>query len=48
MPEALDCQAKTQWQGNNMRADPVRPETEQYWKSILEREVSYNNNAQWT
>ena len=30
-----------------MRTDPTRAETEQYWKSIWEKEASHNTNAQW-
>ena len=37
----------SQWQGNNTRADPLRAETEQYWKSIWEKEASHNTRAQW-
>ena len=36
-----------QWQGNNTRRDPPRAETEQYWKSIREKEASHMTNAQW-
>uniref|UniRef100_A0A3B3HW39 Reverse transcriptase domain-containing protein n=1 Tax=Oryzias latipes TaxID=8090 RepID=A0A3B3HW39_ORYLA len=36
-----------QWQGQNSRADPPRLETEQYWKSIWEKETAHNSNAQW-
>eukprot|EP00064_Thunnus_orientalis_P015365 superscaffoldBa00002837_g15417 len=32
----------SQWQRNNMRTDPPRAETEQYWKSIWEKEASHN------
>eukprot|EP00064_Thunnus_orientalis_P013602 superscaffoldBa00002245_g13641 len=35
------------WQGNNTRTDPPKAETEQYWKSIWEKEASHNINAQW-
>ncbi|KAK7877340.1 hypothetical protein WMY93_031944 [Mugilogobius chulae] len=34
-------------EGNNSRADPPGLETEQYWKSIWEREASHNSDAQW-
>ncbi|KAK7930440.1 hypothetical protein WMY93_006835 [Mugilogobius chulae] len=37
----------SQWQGNNSRADPPRLKSEQYWKSIWEREASHNSDAQW-
>lgn len=36
----------SQWQGDDMRTDPTRLETEQ-WKNIWEREASYNTDVQW-
>jgi len=35
----------TQWQGNKMRIALPRAETEQYWRSIWEREAVHNTNA---
>ena len=37
----------SQWQGNNNRTAPPRLETEQYWKSIWEKDATHNGNAQW-
>uniref|UniRef100_A0A3P9C3E3 Potassium channel, subfamily K, member 10a n=1 Tax=Maylandia zebra TaxID=106582 RepID=A0A3P9C3E3_9CICH len=37
----------SQWQGNNKRTAPPRLETEQYWKSIWEKDATHNGNAQW-
>ncbi|KAL4008504.1 hypothetical protein ACER0C_002356 [Sarotherodon galilaeus] len=37
----------SQWQGNNKRTAPPRLETEQYWKSIWEKDATQNGNAQW-
>nr|XP_024656654.1 uncharacterized protein LOC105940963 [Maylandia zebra] len=39
--------SKVYWQENNMRTAPPRLETVQYRKSIWEKDVTYNNNAQW-
>ncbi|XP_078020835.1 uncharacterized protein LOC144459905 [Epinephelus lanceolatus] len=35
------------WQGNSIRIDPPWAETEQYWKSIREKEASHNTDAKW-
>ena len=37
----------SQWQGGENTEDPPRAESEQYWKSIWEKEVSHNTNTQW-
>lgn len=37
----------SQWQGSKTTANPPRAETEQYWKSIWEKETPHNTNAQW-
>ena len=31
----------SQWEGNKMKPDPSRGETELYWRGILEKEASY-------
>jgi len=40
-------QVYAQWQSDKMSIDPPRDETEQYWKSIWEREALQNTNALW-
>ena len=38
-------QVYPEWQGSKVAADPPGAETEQYWKSIWEKEESHNTNT---
>ncbi|XP_030645172.1 major histocompatibility complex class I-related gene protein-like [Chanos chanos] len=44
----LEAKIKATWtEGNNKGIDTARLESEQYWRSIWEKEASHNTSAQW-